>query len=107
MMVPVWADASYLVQLCTVPAAAGDAVVEAQTGAEPAETRAAFPSIGREVDAGHLSVRTRAALLSATGLCCRRTAGRQGREKKTDNRASLAGRFTSTTGIRRLCGSCQ
>jgi hypothetical protein len=107
LMLPVWAYAPHFVQLCALPADAGDAVVEAKTGTEPAETRAAFPSIGREVDAGHLSVRTRAAPLSATCLCRRRTSGGQGLEKKTDNRANTARRFTSTTRIRRVCGSCQ
>ena len=57
-MLSVGADAAQLVQLCIVPAAAGDAVVAAQTGTQPPDTRAAFPSLGRAVDAGHLSIRT-------------------------------------------------
>src|SRR5712664_3956219 len=106
-MLSVWAYAPHSVQLCAVSADTGDPVVEAQTGTEPAETCAAFPSAGREVDAGHLSVRTRAVPLSATCLCHRRTSGGQGIEKKTDNRAKTARRFTSTPRIRRVCRSGQ
>ena len=107
LLLSVWANAPHCVALGAVSTATGDAVVEAHTGTESAETRAAFPSVGCAVDAGYLSVRTRAAPLSATCLCHRRTSGRQGLEKKTDNRAKTARRFTSTTGIHRVCGRCQ
>ena len=89
-MLSLWTDAPHSVELCAVPAGAGDPVVEVPTRVESAEIRTAFPGIGGELAPSHLSVGMRTVPLSATGLYDRCTASGQGRTQTTDNRTNTA-----------------
>src|SRR5262245_58202094 len=106
-MLSVWSHAPHVVRLYAPPAAAGGTVAAAKTGTEPAETRAALLRMSREVEAGHLAVRARAAPLSATCQCHRRTLGSHGVEKKTYHGIHTSQKLTNTSRSRQLNGGSQ
>src|ERR671925_162241 len=56
IMLSVWPPALNLVELCPLSSAAYDSLGAEKTCTQRAETRPAFPSLRRQVDAGHLSV---------------------------------------------------